>query len=120
MIPMKIFVLLSLVHWLADFALQTHEQATKKSESVKWLSYHVASYTFCMGLLAYAALFDNWHSIITFTLFTYVSHFITDYITSRMGKPFWQRELIHDGFVNVGGDQVVHGICLLGSYLWLS
>jgi hypothetical protein len=119
MIDIKVIVLILLIHFLADFALQTDEQAKKKSTSVKWLSYHIATYTFCMGLMAFY-LFPTWNQVIIFTLFTYVSHFITDYITSRMGKPFWEKGNHHDGFVVIGGDQVIHYICLFGSYLYLS
>lgn len=35
-----IFILL--IHFLADFGLQTHEQASGKSTSLVWLTKHVA------------------------------------------------------------------------------
>lgn len=116
MIEFKIIVFILLIHFLADFALQTDEQAKKKSTSTKWLTYHIATYTMCWFFASWM-LFERWDQVIAFTLFTYVSHFITDYITSRMGKPFWTANNHHDGFVVIGGDQLIHYVCLFGSYL---
>lgn len=119
MISLKVVVLLLLVHWLADFVLQTHQQATNKSTSTEWLTAHVLTYTFCMGILSYV-LFDNLISMMLFTGITFGTHWGTDYITSRLGKPFWENKDFHNGFVVVGADQVIHYLCLFGAYKLLS
>jgi membrane-bound metal-dependent hydrolase YbcI (DUF457 family) len=55
-----------------------------------------------------------------FTLITGISHFITDYITSRIGKPFWKKGDYHNGFVVVGFDQVFHYVQLIYTYNLIS
>lgn len=109
------FIIILIIHFLADFALQTHEQATKKSESRLFLFYHVATYSLMwffvilgLGYLPILALF--------FTLITFISHYVTDYVTSRIGKPFWSSGDLHNGFVVVGFDQVLHYIQLIYTF----
>lgn len=94
-----------LIHFLADFALQTHEQAINKSSSNKWLFYHVGVYSFIWLIATLSMLGIN--SII-FASITFIAHFCTDYITSRVGKTFWENKDLHNGFVIVGLDQILH------------
>lgn len=115
------------VHFLADFALQTHEQAQGKGEGKslfnKWLFYHVGVYTLIWGI-AYLILPvpDELKSIptsiraILFMIFVFVPHYLTDWITSRLGKPFWKNGDFHNGFVVVGFDQVIHYLCLIATF----
>lgn len=108
---MNLFIIILIVHFLADFALQTHEQSQGKSEGSqpwnKWLFYHVATYSMiwfivCLGLgLTLLKAF-------TFFAITGLLHYQTDWITARIGKPFWEKQDFHNGFVVVGFDQVLH------------
>jgi len=100
----KFFIFMILIHFLADFGLQTHEQAINKSSSNKFLFYHVGVYSL-IWLLATMSL--GWKCLI-FAGITFVLHFITDYITSRISKPFFAKNDYHNGFVVVGFDQVLH------------
>lgn len=111
MIEDKLFLFILLIHFLADFGLQTHEQSTKKSESNKWLFYHVGVYSIIWLIASYMYLGDFRQAII-FAIITFVFHYTTDFITSRISKPFFKSGNFHDGFVVVGFDQVLHYIQL--------
>ena len=112
----QIFILILIVHFLADFTLQTHEQATKKSSEIKWLLYHITTYTFVWSITFFILPIReglyNFYGWWIFTLLIFLTHFLTDFITSRIGKPFWKNNDFHNGFVVVGADQVVHYITL--------
>lgn len=121
MTAIQIFIVILVIHFLADFALQTHEQANGKGEGKfffnKWLGYHVGVYTLIWGITFWilpvkeeSYNFGGW---IAFMLAIGIPHYITDYITSRVGKPFWKAGDFHNGFVVVGFDQVVHYLCLI-------
>ena len=112
----EVFVLILIVHFLADFALQTHEQATNKGHSNVWLIYHVGTYTAIWSLVFFILpvvedmnTFFGW---ITFVFLIGIPHYIVDWCTSRIGKPFWKNGDLHNGFVVVGFDQVIHYLCL--------
>ena len=119
MISFTTLVFVLLIHFLADFGLQTHEQATNKSTSLKWLTYHVGVYSI-MWLLASWVYFDDFRLGLIFSTITFICHWITDYATSRIGKPFWDKQDFHNGFVVVGFDQVLHYIQLVGTLLFCS
>ena len=113
------FLFILLIHFLADFGLQTHDQATGKSTSTKWLTYHVGVYSI-IWLLASWVYYDNFAQAITFATITFILHWITDFLTSRIGKPFWDKQDFHNGFVVVGFDQVLHYIQLVGTIIFCS
>jgi hypothetical protein len=115
----NIFIILVIVHFLGDFALQTHEQSQKKSESWEYLGYHVGTYSLVWFFVILGLGFGFKLSLL-FTLITGISHFITDYITSRIGKPFWKKGDYHNGFVVVGFDQVFHYVQLIYTYNLIS
>lgn len=95
-----------LVHFLGDFALQTHEQSTNKNSSNHWLFLHVSVYSL-VWLIAVIPILGFGAGFL-FALITFACHFITDWNTSRLSKPFWAREDYHNGFVIVGFDQILH------------
>lgn len=120
MIEVKVVIYILLIHFLADFGLQTHEQATNKSVNGKeeFLFFHVLTYSLTW-LLASFMLFDNVWDVLFFTGITFVGHYCTDYVTSRIGKPFFEKGDYHNGFVVVGADQICHYLQLLGTYMLL-
>jgi hypothetical protein len=115
-----IFIGIILIHFLADFGLQTNDQAVNKSSSNTWLTYHVGVYSIVWLVAAYCFLFpDDPLLSLAFSMITYVLHFVTDWITSRIGKPFWEKKDLHNGFTVVGFDQVLHYIQLVLTYEFL-
>jgi putative Mn2+ efflux pump MntP len=110
-ITFEIFLYILFVHFLADFALQTHEQATKKSTDWIYLTFHVITYSLCWLIASYI-LFGVFSTALAIFVITFFAHWITDYCTSRIGKIFWDKNDYHNGFVVVGFDQILHYIQL--------
>lgn len=122
----SIFFYLLTIHFLADFGLQTHEQATGKGIGKpfwnKMLFFHVGTYTliWMVALLGIKPVFDlTYFDILKFGVITLIAHYTTDYITSRIGKPFWEKNDFHNGFVVVGFDQVLHYIQLYYTFKYI-
>ena len=119
MIDFQAIVIILTVHFLADFALQTHEQASLKSTSDKALLEHVLGYSAVWLFISYGIL-GTWYKPIIFAFITYICHFNTDYHTSRVVKRLFEKRDYHNGFVVVGADQVLHYMQLFLTYLLLS
>lgn len=105
-----IFIYILLIHFLGDFALQSHEQAQNKSLDIGgkyniYLLMHVSVYS-GVWLIAMLPILGFWS--IVFAAITFVFHYWTDYITSRLSKPFFGKGDYHNGFVVVGADQILH------------
>ena len=111
------------IHWVADFVLQTHWQASNKSKNNYALLMHVSTYTvtwlFAFGFwLVYGNqtmdIINGHVGIEVFWFFpiTFVAHWITDYITSRIHSVLWKKGDIHNFFVSIGFDQVLHYVQL--------
>lgn len=103
-----------LIHWVADFVLQTDNQAKGKSTSWKWLLSHTGTYSL-VWLVIICFLFPaDWDFYqrglysIYFAGITFVCHTITDYFTSRLNSRLWKEGKIHEFFVSIGFDQVLH------------
>lgn len=103
----QLFLYILLIHFLADFGLQTHDQATLKGTNNKWLTYHVGVYSLIWLIASYIYFGDIWGAIL-FSYITFIFHWATDWCTSRIGKPFWEKKDFHNGFVVVGFDQILH------------
>lgn len=132
-------LLILFIHWVADFVLQTEKQAINKSKSIKYLTYHVLTYTafwfVCVYIYAlhFYVIYTNGsfvmqHKgrlfIIIFTALTFISHWITDYLTSKLNtillpkreqhntQPEYFRYIgntnFHNFFVSIGFDQILH------------
>lgn len=106
------------IHFLADFGLQTHNQAVNKSSSNEYLLMHVGVYSLCW-LIAMGLWTGSFGSAVLFATMTFVCHFLTDYITSRISKSFFDKKDFHNGFVIVGFDQLLHYIQLIFTYLFV-
>lgn len=108
---MQFILFILLIHFLADFGLQTHEQATNKSTSLRFLMYHVGVYSIIWFLASYC-IFGDWTKAFLFAIITFLAHFITDFITSKTSSSFFKKQDFHNGFVVVGFDQILHYIQL--------
>lgn len=122
MTDIQIFIMILLIHFLADFGLQTHEQATLKGESNTYLFYHVGVYTLVWSVafffLPINTIFLNFWGWVLYCLLIGIPHYMTDWITSRIGKTFWAKKDLHNGFVVVGFDQIVHYLCLIWLFFY--
>lgn len=136
--PLWQFLALLAVHWLGDFVLQTHWQASNKSKRMDALLRHVSIYTVVLfggTVLIFGPQFDL--LVVKFAGLNGILHFGTDYFTSRWSSRLFKRAMedsqsslewgmIHgDGFVEemfdcnpakrwhnffvvIGFDQLIH------------
>lgn len=116
-------VLIFLTHWVSDFLCQTHEMSLKKSKSILWLSYHVIIYTL-VTTVSWSLFFNNLMLDMLTTiplvfLITFTSHWITDFFTSRWTSMLWGKQSIHNFFVVIGFDQLIHATTLLLTFNYL-
>lgn len=115
--------LIIFIHWIADFVCQTDEQAKGKSSNNYCLLSHTLSYTLVwipfalLYVITHLDTYIHWH----FTLFiaiTFMCHTIQDYFTSRLNTKLWLKGDVHNFFVSIGFDQVLHyGQLFLTFYL---
>ena len=125
----EIFTIL-IIHFFADFVIQTDKQAKGKSKNWNDLLAHTFNYSlvwFILGTIYsiisniytdFTYLFD-WWIVWKFTLITFIAHTITDYFTSRLNSRLWAEGKVHNFFVSVGADQVYHYIQLFLTYYYL-
>ena len=128
-----LFVIL-FIHWVADFIFQTHNQAINKSKSNYYLTMHVLTYSFIWLFACYIYCIYSFASsdgkeqfttdglkfMLLFPSITFVCHWITDYFTSRLNSYLHKKGDIHNFFVSVGGDQLLHMIQLVLTFQLLS
>jgi hypothetical protein len=87
--------------------------STRKSSSNYYLTLHVVIYSFAtilgwalvlplLGIHLYSG--PVWLAF----LLIFVTHWITDYFTSRRTSKLYKEERYHDFFVVIGFDQVLH------------
>ena len=123
-IPVILTILaISFIHWVADFHCQTHEMSMNKSKSNYWLTMHVLVYTGVTLLFWHFALFQpatnySFENYLFFSIFIFSTHWITDYITSRMTSKLYAQGRFHDFFVVIGFDQLLHITELLLAYYY--
>lgn len=121
MINVGMVLCILFVHWFADFVLQTDSQAKEKSSSNMALTGHVLMYTVVwMLFITISVMITENVNLLWFIPITFVSHWITDYFTSRLNKKLWNKGNTHTFFVSVGFDQFLHYIQLFLTYYFLS
>ncbi len=110
-----------LIHWFADFVLQTHWQAFNKSKNNEALTMHVLSYSAIWFVISHYMILIGFNPIIIlFAPITFIFHWITDYYTSRINSKLWAKGNVHGFFVSVGFDQVLHYVQLILCYKYLT
>ncbi len=130
---MQWYYLLSIlmVHYIADFWVQTHVQSQDKSVCLYALTGHVITYSLCWIPLIWVILAQrygyserNLGSGIGAAAFAiiFVGHWLTDFITSRAAKQEFGKPNgsgIRTGFQIVGFDQMIHYVHLYLVFYWL-
>lgn len=96
------------LHFVGDFIFQSDKMAKGKSVSNKWLGLHVSVY--CLPLILVSPLY---------ALANFVPHFLTDYVSSRVGGNLYREGDIHNFFVVVGFDQLLHALTLILTYTYM-
>ncbi len=116
----EIFSIL-IIHWIADFVLQTDKQAKGKSKNWSDLLEHTLTYSIlwlAIGMFysVFTTMTYNW---LWFGIITFVAHTITDYFTSRLNSTLWAKGDVHKFFVSIGFDQILHYVQLFFTYYLL-
>jgi uncharacterized protein DUF3307 len=106
------------VHWFADFICQTSYLAQNKSKSSSVLFQHVLIYSIVMAV-GVAIITIGVLPVFYFFLITFVCHFATDFVTSRITGYFYKKEEWHWFFVVIGFDQFLHAVQLFITYTYL-
>ena len=104
-------IVLLIAHFVADFVFQSDKMAKGKSSDNKLLSLHVVVYSWAM-LMAVAIITQDLAISLWYVLINGCLHWATDYVTSRITKRLWSEGKVHEFFVAVGVDQLVHYLCL--------
>lgn len=108
MISIKIVLLLLLIHWIADFILQSNWMAQGKSKTWKPLLAHIGVYTLCFVAFGFE-----------FAIINGLLHLCIDYVTSRVSSKLWAKGNMHWFFVVIGFDQLLHMTSLILTAWWL-
>lgn len=114
-------LILLLIHWVADFLLQTPNMALNKSKSNYWLLIHVTVYSlvwFIIGIIFYKI-----ELVVLFTTITFICHLIQDYITSRWTSKLYKEQKYYGFpafFSVIGLDQYLHYIQLILCYEYIT
>lgn len=116
MISFWVILTILLTHWVADFVCQTDAQAKNKSTDNGYLTSHILMY----GMIWLGpAIFLLGDFAPMFVAITAVCHWITDYFTSRLNTKLYKKGDIHNFFVSIGFDQILHYVQLFLTYLLL-
>lgn len=121
----EIIIAIIIIHWIADFVLQTDKQAKGKSKNWEDLLNHTFIYSTIFGIVSCFFLPVNkpYYGVylpIIFFIITFICHTITDYFTSRLNSKLWEKGQVHNFFVSIGFDQVLHYIQLFLTYKLLT
>lgn len=112
------------LHWFADFVVQTDAMAKGKSSSNRTLAEHVLTYgmtlllgSLLLGTCLYIAGMEipspgRW---IGWALLNAALHWPVDFVTSRASKHCFDGGRVHEGFVVIGFDQLVHTSLLIAT-----
>jgi len=116
-----IFIIL-IVHYIADFIMQTEIMASKKSENIYWLGTHCFIYgvgifflLFLCNILSFIVI-SSYFYLFLFALGNAIFHFLIDFTTSKIETYFYLKKMNRAFFNVIGIDQLAHVIILLISF----
>jgi membrane-bound metal-dependent hydrolase YbcI (DUF457 family) len=108
-----------LAHWIADFVLQSDEDAKNKSKNWANLLNHTSIYSlFMTGAIMFLYPISV-KSLLLFYLIMLVSHTLIDAVTSRINSKLWAKGKVHNFFVSIGFDQWIHYAVLFTTIKYL-
>lgn len=115
---MMIILIILAVHFFADFVFQSTKMATGKSKSLKWLSIHVGVYGLVSVLSAVfiSMRLDSYYYGFSWWAANIILHFAVDFFTSKITSRLWEQKNMRLFFVMIGFDQLLHNVCLLGTF----
>lgn len=128
MIQYWVIIYILIAHFICDFVLQTDWEAKNKSRDNLALFSHTIGYSigisFFFTILLMIQAPELMQRLITLPILSVFCitcglHSLTDYITSRIVRYYFDKGDTHNGFVTIGGDQILHYIQLFGMYLWI-
>lgn len=102
-----LFIIILVVHWFADFMLQTDEMSKKKSSNFKILLKHTAIYSFIWFIVTWFIFYDI-ECAIFFTFITFTTHTLIDYNSSKLTSYLYKKGNYYWFFKVIGIDQVLH------------
>ena len=111
--------ILSGLHYIFDFKLQTHRMASEKSRSNRALTDHVLVYSAGLIIAAIILLALKGFGpgvVIGWIVVNAVMHWCTDWVTSRLSSARWARQEWHDFFEVIGADQLIHHMTLYWTF----
>ena len=112
-------------HWLSDFVLQKNKKSTRKKikyKNVKHILPHTLLYTTILtigvNLLCITEdIYCNYKlSVFYFFTITYITHFITDLVVTKINSKFLKKNQRHNYIVMIGFDQFIHATTLILIY----
>lgn len=121
---------LAMVHWLGDFVFQSDRMAKDKAHNILVLLSHVITYGSILSIAApvIGILIFVFNGIemgnmaaymLLFLALNIIAHGATDFVTSKVSSYFYGQKQIHNFFVVIGFDQMIHGLTLLTTYYYL-
>lgn len=111
---MKYWLVFVVLHTVADFILQTREDATNKHKCNKALASHCTTYALALTSFSIIILTETldmaglmtWVPVIF--LYVFIGHFLTDYVTSRFSHKYSQAQQWKQFWIVIGIDQLIH------------
>lgn len=129
MIP-EIVYWIVLVHFISDFPMQDSSWGAEKWHDSRVLLKHVVTYSLVWFafLVMYQPTYYSppvWYSfgaVCVFTIVTFITHLLTDYLTSKLMHKFWVEQRFGSAIPNwgfftfLGIDQLIHMFTLFWTY----
>lgn len=108
------YLLILLAHVIGDFTLQFNELAKAKDKNIKYLLLHLIIYMLPITLVL--VMYGNIIKVIILFMTIMLSHFIVDYLKSKLSKKYYN-PFAHNLFFIL--DQAIHIVILLILTYWV-
>lgn len=108
MIPIEVMIVIFLLHFIADFLLQSTWMSTNKYKDLKALGTHCLLYSLPF-------LWFGW----VYSLLAGLFHFSVDFVTSKITHRLYKNKEYHWFFVVIGLDQAIHMIALTITWVYI-